>query len=136
MFNAIVSEHAFEFCGEMERKVALIRWNLLGSRMNEAVTKMTDLSLRQGSYADVPEKIYYRYASDGESLQFYGLNRGETEDRSADYSFNTVYVSTDKMGETKINSLFTNNPDQNQFWPIWQVFIDASNGKLKNDYGY
>jgi hypothetical protein len=136
MFNAIVNEHAFEFCGEMERKAALIRWNLLGSRMDDAKTRMTSLSNREGSYADVPEKIYYRYASDGESLQFYGLNRGETEDRSADYTFNTVYVSTDKLGETKINSLFTNNPDQNQFWPIWQVFIDASNGTLKNDYGY
>jgi hypothetical protein len=136
MFNAIVNEHAFEFCGEMERKAALIRWNLLGSKMSEAKTKMTALGNREGSYSDVPEKIYYRYASDGESLQFYGLNRGETEDRSADYTFNTVYVSTDKLGETKINSLYTNNPDQNQFWPIWQVFIDASNGTLKNDYGY
>jgi hypothetical protein len=136
MFNAIVNEHAYEFCGEMERKAALIRWNLLGSKISEAKTRMTSLSNREGSYADVPEKIYYRYASDGESLQFYGLNRGETEDRSADYTFNTVYVSTDKLGETKINSLYTNNPDQNQFWPIWQVFIDASNGTLKNDYGY
>ncbi len=136
MFNAIVNEHAFEFCGEMERKAALIRWNLLGTRITEAKTRMTSLSRREGSYADVPERIYYRYASDGESLQFYGLNRGETEDRSADYTYNTVYVSTDKLGETKINSLFTNNPDQNQFWPIWQVFIDASNGTLKNDYGY
>jgi hypothetical protein len=136
MFNAIVNEHAFEFCGEMERKAALIRWNLLGSKMSEAKTKMTALGNREGSYSDVPEKIYYRYASDGESLQFYGLNRGETEDRSADYTFNTVYVSTDKLGETKISSLYTNNPDQNQFWPIWQVFIDASNGTLKNDYGY
>ncbi len=136
MFNAIVNEHAFEFCGEMERKAALIRWNLLGNKITEAKTRMTSLSRREGSYADVPERIYYRYASDGESLQFYGLNRGETEDRSADYTFNTVYVSTDKLGETKINSLFTNNPDQNQFWPIWQVFIDASNGTLKNDYGY
>ncbi|MFZ2285489.1 MAG: RagB/SusD family nutrient uptake outer membrane protein [Bacteroidales bacterium] len=136
MFNAIVKENAFEFCGEMDRKAALIRWNLLGSRMNEALTKMTDLSNRTGSYADVPEKIYYRYAADGESLQFYGLNRGENEDRSADYTFNTVYVSPDRLATTKISSLFTNNPDQNQFWPIWQVFIDAGNGALKNDYGY
>ncbi|MDX9727998.1 MAG: RagB/SusD family nutrient uptake outer membrane protein [Bacteroidales bacterium] len=136
MFNAIVNEHAFEFCGEMERKAALIRWNMLGTQMTEALAKMTNLSNRVGSYADVPEKIYYRYAADGESLQFYGLNRGETEDRSADYTFNTVYVSPDKLGTTKINSLFTNSPNQNQFWPIWQVFIDASNGTLKNDYGY
>jgi hypothetical protein len=136
MFNAIVEEHGFEFCGEMERKAALIRWNLLGNKMEEALVKLADLSTRTGGYADVPEVLYYRYAADGESLQFYGLNRGETEDRSADYTYNTVYVSPDRLGSTKINSLFTNDPDQNQFWPIWQVFIDASNGTLKNDYGY
>jgi hypothetical protein len=136
IFDAIVNEHALEFCGEMERKSALIRWNLLGTKMDEAIVKMTQLSNRTGSYTDVPEKLYYRYASDGESLQFYGLNRGENEDRSADYTSNTVYVSPDKLGSAKINSLFTNDPDQNQFWPIWQVFIDASNGTLKNDYGY
>ncbi len=136
MFNAIVREHAFEFAGEMERKAALIRWNLLGTKMDEALAKMTSLSNRSDSYTDVPEILYYRYASDGETLQFYGLNRGENEDRSADYTFNTVYVSPDRLGTTKINSLFTNDPDQNQFWPIWQVFIDASNGSLKNDYGY
>lgn len=136
MFNAIVKEQAFEYCGEMERKAALIRWNLLGSKMTEAKTRMTELSNRTGSYADVPEMLYYRYAANGESLQFYGLNRGETEDRSADYTYSLLYVGPGKLGETKINSLYTNNPDQNQFWPIWQVFIDASNGTLKNDYGY
>jgi hypothetical protein len=136
MFDAIVQEHAFEFCGEMDRKAALIRWNLLGTKMNEALTKMTSLSNREDAYSDVPERLYYRYASDGESLQFYGLNRGENEDRSADYTYNTVYVSPDRLGATKISSLFTNDPDQNQFWPIWQVFIDASNGTLENDYGY
>jgi len=136
MFNAIVQEHAFEFCGEMERKGALIRWNLLGAKMDEALDKMTDLSNREGSYADVPEMLYYKYAPDGESLQFYGLNRGETADMSADYTYNTVYVGTDKLDANKISSLFTNDPDQNQFWPIWQVFIDASNGTLENDYGY
>ncbi len=136
MFNAIVNENAYEFCGEMVRKSALIRWNLLGTKMDEAVAKMTSLSNREGSYTDVPATLYYRYASDGETLQFYGLNRGETADMSADYTYNTVYVSTDKLGATKISSLFTNDPDQYQFWPIWQVFIDASNNMLRNDYGY
>ncbi|MDF1548485.1 MAG: hypothetical protein P1P88_11730, partial [Bacteroidales bacterium] len=35
-----------------------------------------------------------------------------------------------KITDEKLNSLYTNNPDQNQFWPIWQVFIDNSNGML------
>ncbi len=136
MFNAIVKEHGFEFCGEMERKQALIRWNLLKTKMDEAKTKMTNLRDRTGEYADVPATVYYRYAADGVSLQFYGFNRGETSDMSATYPSNTNYVGPTRLDDTKINSLYTNNPDQNQFWPIWQVFIDASNGKLVNDYGY
>jgi len=57
MFAAIVKEHGFEFCGEMERKQALIRWNLLGNKMAEAKTKMENLSNRTGEYADVPKNI-------------------------------------------------------------------------------
>ena len=136
MFTAIVDEQGFEFCGELLRKQDLIRWNLLGSKMEEAKAKMADLSNRTGSYSDVPGTIYYRYAADNETLQIYGLNRGETADMSGSYTYNAVYVSPTKLDATKIASLYTNDPDQNQFWPIWQVFIDASNGMLTNDYGY
>jgi hypothetical protein len=136
MFNAIIKEHGFEFCGEMERKQALIRWNRLGDKMEEAKAKMADLSNRTGEYSDVPEIIYYRYNADGESLEFYGLNRGEVNDMSSEYTFNASYVSPTKLDAEKIATLFKNDPDQKQFWPIWQVFIDASNGMLKNDYGY
>ena len=136
MFNAIVKEQGFEFCGEMERKQALIRWNLLGAKMEEAKTKMANLSNRAGEYSDVPATIYYRYASDGVSLEFYGLNRGETADMSGSYTYNALYVGPTKLDATKIGTLYTNDPDLNQLWPIWQVFIDASNGTLSNDYGY
>ncbi len=54
MFDAIVEEHNSEFCGEMERKQALIRWNLLKTKLDEAKTRMTDLVARTGEYADVP----------------------------------------------------------------------------------
>jgi starch-binding outer membrane protein, SusD/RagB family len=136
MFNAIVKEHGFEFCGEMERKQALIRWNLLKTKIDEAWSKMVNLSNRTGEYSDVPATIYYRYASDGLSLQFYGLNRGETADMSGSYTFNALYVGPAKLDAAKVGSLYSKNPDQNQLWPIWQVFIDASNGQLSNDYGY
>jgi len=133
MFDAIVDEHGFEFCGEMERKMALIRWNLLKTKMDEAKVKMDNLRNQVGEYADVPTTIYYDYLSDGETLEYYGLNRGETADKSGDYQFQETYVSPTKITDEKINSLYTNDPDQNQFWPIWQVFIDASNGMLNND---
>ena len=62
------------------------------------------------------------------------LNRGENQDPGVEYSA----FSWDKLDDTKINSLFKAgvNPDDRQFWPIWQVFIDGSNGKLVNDYNY
>lgn len=132
MFNAIVEEQKFEFTGEMERKQALIRWNLLGSKMAQAKLDMTDLKNRAGAYADVPSMLYYKYAADNESLVIYGLNRGEFTNPGAGYtSFNWTALS-----DSKINSLYRNNPDTKQFWPIWQVFLDSSNGLLVNDYGY
>jgi hypothetical protein len=141
MFDAIVDEQAFEFCGEMERKAALIRWNLLATKMNEAKAKMNNLRNQTGEYADVPSNIYYKYVADEDGkltkISAYGLNRGETADMSGSYSNSIIgYVGPTRIDDAKINSLYTNNPDQNQFWPIWQVFIDSSNGMLKNDYGY
>jgi len=136
MFDAIVKEQGFEFCGELERKQALIRWNLLKTKMDEARTKMANLSNRTAEYSDVPATIYYRYAANGTSLEFYGLNRGEATDMTASYTYNALYVDPTKLDAPKIATLYTNDPDQNQFWPIWQVFIDASNGSLTNDYGY
>jgi starch-binding outer membrane protein, SusD/RagB family len=136
MFNAIVEEHKLEFTGEMERKQALIRWNLLKTKLDDAKARMYALRDRTGQYADVPETIYYKYAPDGESLIIYGLNRGETEDKSSEYEYNTTWVSPTKILDTKVEALYARNPDAYQFWPIWQVFLDASNGKLVNDYGY
>jgi len=140
MFNAIVDEFAFEFCGEMERKSALIRWNLLGEKMDEAKVKMDNLRNRAGEYSDVPANLYYRYVADEDGLNtkldIYGLNRGETADMSATYPGFVEWITPDEITDLKLNSLFLFDPDQNQFWPIWQVFIDASNGMLTNDYGY
>ena len=134
MFNAIVNEHQYEFTGEMVRKQALIRWNLLKSNLDEAKSKLTDLQNRAGDYADVPTTLYYKYGSDNETLDIYGLNRGETTDPGTEYSafnWNTTF-------DDDINALFKPgvNVDDRQFWPIWQVFIDGSNGKLVNDYNY
>lgn len=136
MFNAIVDEHKFEFCGEMERKQALIRWNLLKSKLDETKAKMYALRERSGEYADVPEKLYFDYASDGESLVIYGLNRGENEDKSGEFNNSAVYVSPTAINDAKIESIYTLDPDTRQYWPIWQVFLDGSNGLLTNDYGY
>lgn len=132
MFNAIVDEHKYEFTGEMERKLALIRWNLLGPNMADAKARLIELKNRTDRYADVPSVLYYKYAPDNETLIIYGLNRGE--DTNPGTGWTAVDWTT--LTDSKIASLYRNNPDTKQFWPIWQVFLDASNGVLKNDYGY
>ncbi|QLC67630.1 RagB/SusD family nutrient uptake outer membrane protein [Flavobacterium sp. LPB0248] len=137
MFNALVEENKFEFTGEMERKQALIRWNLLKTNLDKAKQKMANLSARTGEYADVPATLYYKYQADNVSLDIYGLNRGENVNPGAAYS-STTWTWTGTSADAKIASLYKVgvNPDNRQFWPIWQVFIDGSNGQLKNDYGY
>lgn len=136
MFDAIVEEHKLEFCGEMLRKQALIRWNLLKTKLDEAKTKMYELRSSSGEYDDVPETIYYSIAEDGETLELYGLQRGETADRSDDFDFSDDWAVPSQIEDEKIETIYTFDPNQRQFWPIWQVFLDASNGQLVNDYGY
>jgi len=131
MQNAIVEENKYEFTGEMERKYSLIRWNLLKTKLDEAKVKMTDLKARSGNYQDVPSTLYYKYEDDGITLDIYGLNRGEIQAP-------TGYTSKawDKLEDNKITTLYKTgiDPDKRQFWPIWQTFIDNSNGQLVNDW--
>jgi starch-binding outer membrane protein, SusD/RagB family len=93
---------------------------------------MADLAARAGEYADVPSTLYFKY-KDAEALQIYGLNRGENTPQS---SPEWTAKSWTTLDNTKIQSLYTNDPNTKQFWPIWKVFIDGSNGTLTNDYGY
>lgn len=132
MFNAIVNENQYEFTGEMERKFALTRWNLLKTKLVEAQSKMNDLKARAGKYSDVPTKLYYKYKSDNVTLDIYGLNRGEITNPGADYTSK----DWDKLEDVKIQSLFNVkvDPDKRQYWPIMDVFVRGSNGQLDNNW--
>ena len=84
-FNEIVDQRKFEFAGEALRKVDLIRWNMLGSKLKETKEKMTRLTNREGEYADLPAKIYYNEgldaaSNDADTYVIYGLNHGETDE--------------------------------------------------------
>ncbi len=137
-FNAIVDERALEFTGEMLRKGDLIRWNLLGTKLIEAKTKLQQLENRQGKYANLPANIYYKTAADNETVTIYGLNFGDTDAEGTALGYGktkkwTMVSSGD--ASTFWDALFVKDPNRQQFWPIWQVFLDASNGKLTNE-GY
>ena len=146
----IENERKFEFAGEALRKIDLIRWGKLGSKLAETKQKMIALANRSGEYADYPEKVYYNEGLDAESTDadgytIYGLEKGQTDaEGKTTYALNSrlfcyegdATKENDQKINKYINNLYLNDPDTRMFWPIWRVFISSSNGSLVNDYGY
>lgn len=134
-FEAIVNERALEFTGEMLRKGDLIRWNLLGTKLAEAKEKLRQLERREGKYANLPAKIYYKTLANGETVEIYGLKFGDTDAKGAalGYTSNKVWtMSASNDAATYWDALFQKDPNRQQYWPVWQVFLDSSNGMLNN----
>ncbi len=135
VFRAIAEERKFELAGEMLRKQDLIRWNMLGEKVTETKQKMTDLKNYQGAYTDVPQTVYFRYLSDGETLEFYGFDRGENTQPAGD-DWESVNWHHTAISDLRISRYYLNDPDSRQFWPIFQSDLDSQLGYLVNNYGY
>jgi hypothetical protein len=151
-FNGIVDQRAFEFAGEQLRKADLVRWGIIDTKMAEARQKVLDLGNRTGNYAGLADKVYYFTSPlDNETLITYGLERDETEtgvsewrsQMKATYGEDIDIHSTNWFIDTKNNTLKLNDdyanglyveaPSLHCVWPIWQTFIDKSNGMLSNE---
>ncbi len=150
--KAIIEQRGLEFCGEMLRKADLIRWNMLSSTLADAKEEMKALLNRTGKYAELPDNIYYQTVTEeepykggtvwdvvknGETVEIYGVEIGQTDEEGVtlNYTSNTEWAGSTKWLD-KIEGLYLNNPDDYQFWPIWQIFIDSSNGMLVNSNNY
>ena len=153
----IKQERAFEFCGENIRKYDLERWGMLKTAIDQSSLNMAALRDATGNYATVPATICYRYYSTvpnkylplptvGERiLEIYGLNRGETDDKTVTDPTGGWTKKTWTQGTTGselylsdgfINHMYLGNPDKHQLLPIMHQIIITSNGSLSNDYGY
>ncbi|WP_149915153.1 RagB/SusD family nutrient uptake outer membrane protein [Sphingobacterium cavernae] len=136
-FNSLVDQRALEFTGEMLRKGDLIRWNLLGTKLAEAKTKLQQLENRTGPYANLPTRIYYK--NEGEKVEIYGLNFGDTdaEGASLGYTANKVWTMSSSSDQTTYWDALVypgKDPNKQQYWPIWQFFIEGSNSQLNNSH--
>lgn len=148
----IKAERGFEFAGENIRKYDLMRWGMLKSAIDKANENLINLRDFTGKYADVPQVIYYKnddsqLAATGErAIVIYGLNRGETEDKTitepnAGWIKKTwvqaVSSTTSKpVLDDVIGKMYVGNPDKKQLLPIMKSILDVSNNVLSNDYGY
>ena len=146
-FNAIVEENAWELVGEGYRKHDLIRWNLLGER----IQKMKDDYVAQIS--EYPIKLYFKYKEDKNSIDMTSVQWYATAEEQADLASAPAsegWVSKTFWGDesrtpNKVNlndklpsiSAGLNSTVINRYvMPIASTTISASNGTLTNSYGF
>ena len=136
--EGIYEQRALEFAGEALRKPDLVRWGIIDEKMEQAKQKLTALQQRTGIYEGLPDKCYINKSEDANSIQIYGLNKGEddpSEEIKSTWESKNWFVSSDKyvLTDEYINGLYTVQPSTHCLWPIWQTFINASNNMLNND---
>ena len=142
-FEGIVEQRALEFAGEALRKADLIRWGIIDSKMAEEVEKLNALANRTGRYAGLPDKVYINATTDAKNIKVYGLNKGEDDNTKIQELKNAGWTSKNWFIDNKtglniladdyIQGLYVVKPSTHCLWPIWQTFIDKSNGMLNNN---
>lgn len=148
-FNAIVDERFLEFGGEGIRKYDLLRWNLLGTKIQEARDQIQQLSTGGGVYANVPRFIFWKQS--GESILFYGGANGGTVP-----PLYTPSVTSTPSGYTKaywrdqltLTSSYIDGlplwkgiaedfvPGKSELFPFDQATMDSYGGKLTQNPNY
>ncbi|SFC28170.1 Starch-binding associating with outer membrane [Parapedobacter composti] len=157
-FNAIVKERLLEFGGEGIRKYDLLRWNLLETVLNSTREKLRQFKDGEGSYAAVPQYIYYRLGA----FQNVGATAEVADIEFYGGTINDVYYQPDPSsapeGYTRVNwrqavnsgyiyGVDDNgNPSgsgyaihftrgQSELLPIYSEIV-SENYRLDQDYGY
>jgi len=136
-FDAIVQERAWEFGGECIRKYDLIRWNLLGTKIDETRANLYKLYNGEAPYENIPVKLVWR--NEGEQYQIlnmnYNMDSTAIADRDSVYWPNVAEWSVDVKEE--FISIFAGYFEANkrELLPIHQSIIDL-NPNLTNDFGY
>ena len=137
--KGIYEQRALEFAGEAIRKPDLVRWGIVDEKMAEAKAKLAALQQRTGAYEGLPDKVYINNSEDKDNIKMYGFNKGEDDANVINtlegWESKNWFVSSGEyvMTDDYINGLYTVTPSTHCLWPIWKVFIDASNNMLNND---
>jgi starch-binding outer membrane protein, SusD/RagB family len=134
-FSVLIKERALEFGGESIRKYDLIRWNLLGQKLNQVKTEMAAMSARQAPYDTLPDYLFYK--NDSPNLEW--LNsyyKPNTIGNTAPPGYTRVEWVRASIGTTILTYYAEAfKPNKSELLPIPQASIDA-NPRLTQDYGY
>lgn len=142
-FNAIVDERAWEFGGELIRKQDLVRWNLLGSKINKMKDdwkKMMNNNPACPNINKVSPYLFYKYKDDGVTLDILNPDYRLPSTAISGYTLSSwTSTAPDASTMTTVTTAINNiangyNPAKNNhLYPIQSDIITASNGVLSND---
>ena len=152
-FNAIVNERSFEFGDEGIRKYDLIRWNLLGTKINQTKTDFQNILAigstgtgiaPTGKYSNLPMTMFYTYDASTDKINWLNSLYAPTPTTKPGGVYTTIdwckgassYYTTSPSPGNIISYAQYFTPNHNELLPIAQSVIDVSNGTLVNDYGY
>ena len=135
-FNAIVKERSLELGGEGVRKFDLIRWNLMASTIAATKKTLTDMSNRVGTYANLPQSMYYFTTATGDDKSIWS-NSLYAPAPSATPSGTTKIVWMSSAINTTAISRFATGfvTGKSELLPFPQPVLDA-NFNLKQNPGY
>lgn len=145
-FEALVNERSWEFGGEMIRKADLIRWNKLGEKIgytqNTLIQMGIDANEGSGTYANLPDRIYYKIDSLTKTIDIAG-KYSRLSGAPAGYTPKDWLTELIDINGAPVSRIETNwrgydrtgNVPVKYIYPLPQAVIINSNGALKND-GY
>lgn len=150
----IISERAFEFCGEYIRKYDLMRWGKLKTKLITTISRIADLDAHTGEYENTSDSIYFKYRRADEYLEtgaeitkayvldgIYGLAKGETGapegygEEGSTWVKKNPFASESAGRRLKGYTLYVDEEliDKRHYWPIFQNNVSGSKGSLWND---
>jgi hypothetical protein len=141
-FNAIVNERYLEFGTEAIRKYDLIRWNLLGTKIQEARNKIVQIRDAAGPFSRVPQYIYWR--NNGEEIQFFTPSPffQPTQTPSPTTGWTRLdwrqHLTANVIDGLPIHQAMARffTPNKSELFPYDQATIDAYQGRLKQNPNY
>lgn len=138
-FNAIVEERAWEFGGELIRKFDLVRWNLLGERLDKMKSDCMKIMNNDPEYSWVPDVIYWKQGEDGETIDILNQDFRWTGPAPEGYSAKAWGPNFSAADRTSVQNYLNqcasgyNSAQNNHLFPLNQAIMNASNGVLTND---
>ena len=130
-FNAIVNERAWEFGGEGIRKYDLIRWNLLGTMLNNTKAALQAMANGQPPYNNLPSKMYYKLNS---TTLIWGNSFYQPAPATTPSGYGSVnWVSSSMLTSNSLNKYaegFT--AGKTELFPFPQAIISANPNLVQN----